>query len=99
MVTWELARWLFQVFDVGNLYTVVAPGGVVAARNLAVRDLVLKAPPHITEVLMVDRDMQPCEATTPLLAANADIVGVVPCVNERPRPALGTHQQAAPCFG
>ena len=22
-----------------------------------------------------------------------------PCVNERPRPALGTHQQAAPCFG
>jgi hypothetical protein len=75
-ITWELARWLFQVFDVGNLYTVVIPGGVVAARNMAVRDLVLKAPPHITEVLMVDRDMRPCDATMPFLAAQADIVGV-----------------------
>jgi hypothetical protein len=32
-------------------------------------------------------------------AEPACIRRAVPCVNERPRPALGTHQQAAPCFG
>ena len=73
-ITWEAAAWLYNIFPPENVLALCATD-LTAARNLSVRELVLKAPPEITDFILMDRDMRPGAATMPFLAAEGDVVG------------------------
>ena len=72
-IAWEMAEWL-RMFPPDNCYSVCRKD-VVAARNWAMRELVLKAPARIQDFVFVDRDMRPGPRTLPFLAAEGDLVG------------------------
>jgi len=73
-VTWEAAAWLHNIFPPENVLALCATD-LTAARNLSVRELVLKAPPEFTDFILMDRDMRPGAAAMPFLAAQGDVVG------------------------
>ena len=73
-LTWEAAAWLYNIFPPANVLALCATD-LTAARNLSIRELVLKAPPEITDFVLMDRDMRPGAAAMPFLAADADVVG------------------------
>ena len=73
-ITWEAAAWLYGVFPPQNIVAMCIRG-IIQARNLAVREVVLKAPDEITDFVFMDHDMRPSMATMPFLRADADVVG------------------------
>ena len=73
-ITWEAAAWLYNIFPPENVLALCGTD-LTAARNLSVREIALKAPPEITDFVLMDRDMRPGPAAMPLLAADADVVG------------------------
>jgi len=73
-VTWEAAAWLYNIFPPANVMALCGTD-LTAARNLSVRELVLKAPPEFTDFVLMDRDMRPGAPAMPFLAAAGDVVG------------------------
>ena len=57
-LTWEAAAWLYNIFPPANVLALCATD-LTAARNLSVRELILKAPPELTDFVLMDRDMRP----------------------------------------
>jgi len=72
-LSWDLAAWL-RMFPPENCLA-VRRRDLVAARNWAMRELVLKAPARIQDFIFVDRDMRPGPRALPFLAAKGDLVG------------------------
>ncbi|MBE3123758.1 MAG: hypothetical protein IMZ65_03055 [Planctomycetes bacterium] len=72
-MTWEASAWL-RLFPAENVFQMNVTH-VIRARNRAMRDLCLKAPPAVTDFIWLDRDMRPGPAALPLLAAKGDLVG------------------------
>jgi len=73
-ITWEAAAWLYNILPPENVLALCATD-LTAARNLSVRELVLKSPAEVTDFVFMDRDMRPGPAAMPFLAADADVVG------------------------
>jgi hypothetical protein len=62
-LSWDLAAWL-RMFPPENCLA-VRRRDLVAARNWAFRELVLKAPARVQDFIFVDRDMRPGPRTMP----------------------------------
>lgn len=73
-LTWEAASWLYNILPPANILALHATD-LTAARNLSVRELVLKAPSELTDFIFMDRDMRPGAAAMRFLAAQGDVVG------------------------
>ena len=73
-LTWEAASWLYNLLPPQNIYSFCGKDHQTA-RNQAVRDIILKAPPEIEHVVLMDRDMRPGPASLPVLQAEGDVVG------------------------
>lgn len=73
-LTQEAVRWLVPRFGL-DLLREVNIRHVVKARNKAVRELVLKAPSHVTDVVFMDRDIRPSEFSDHFLTLDSDIAG------------------------
>ncbi len=73
-LTFEAARWLFQLLPGGNVVSVSARD-IERARNLAVRDVCLASPAEVEAFIFIDRDMRPDPAKVrPWVEAEADVV-------------------------
>lgn len=73
-MTDEAAHWLYYRFPWKNVVSVNVKG-LLPARNKAVANLVLKAAPHITDVIFMDRDIRPTQFSDPFLCLPHDLAG------------------------
>ena len=73
-LTWEGAAWLYHLLPPENIIGFCGRN-LVVARNAVVKELCLKAPPEITDFILMDRDMRPGQAALPMLQAEGDVVG------------------------
>ena len=57
-LTWETAAWLYHLLPPENILAFCGTD-LIVARNLSIRELVLKASTEITDFIFMDRDMRP----------------------------------------
>lgn len=71
----KLAAFAFNEFPKENVVYGTPKDQIVVARNRVMADVVLNSPPHITDFVFFDEDMQPDRRTSLMFEMEGDVVG------------------------
>ena len=80
MISLEAMAWLWRRFPIEHVFSVNVPH-VIRARNSAIKNFVvgnkaqprLKLPPQITNIILLDNDIKPTDASDAFLALDTDL--------------------------